>query len=353
MEGELKAILGLTTGSTTIFGADWRRDYLTATSGNIAQNVYTMAAYAQHELSGRIGNGLATATLGLRFTHHETFSNHLTPKASLMYALGHLNFRATYSAGFRAPGLDELYYHYFAVNRGKAQVSFGNRQLNPEKSHYFSLNAEYRTQTVALSLTGYVNHISDMVVKTNVALDDAGRKMLQAEFPELTDEQASKMVSYANYQNSDRGSVSGVQASASLNLFRGFNLSANYAYTYARTKGDDGEWTVLERSIRHAATLAANYHRVWGKYALNVNLSGRLQSKTYYTGSYEDAPGYGIWNLHTTHSLDYFRHLYVEPGIGIENIFDRVDRRIDSSVRKYALYSPGRMVVATLRLKIK
>ena len=28
MEGELKAILGLSTNSTTIFGADWRKDYL-------------------------------------------------------------------------------------------------------------------------------------------------------------------------------------------------------------------------------------------------------------------------------------------------------------------------------------
>ena len=39
MDGEIKAILGLTTNSTTIFGADWRKDYLMATSGNIDQHV--------------------------------------------------------------------------------------------------------------------------------------------------------------------------------------------------------------------------------------------------------------------------------------------------------------------------
>ena len=38
MEGQLKAILGLTTNSTTIFGANWRKDYLTASSGNIDQH---------------------------------------------------------------------------------------------------------------------------------------------------------------------------------------------------------------------------------------------------------------------------------------------------------------------------
>ena len=349
MEGELKGILGLSAHSTTIFGADWRKDYLTAISGNIDQSVYTLAAYAQHEQ--KFLKDL-TVTIGLRLTHHETFNNHLTPKATLMYAPGNFRFRATYSAGFRAPGLDELYYHYFSVNRGKPQISFGNQNLKPEKSHYFSLNAEYRDDVIAVSLTGYLNCINDMVVKQNVDVDDASRTMLMKEFPEMTQDQADKMVSYALYQNSDKGDVKGVQLNASANIFKGFNLSANYVYTYARTKSGE-EWSVLERSIRHAATIAANYHHTWGKYGLNINLNGRLQSKTYYTGTYEDAPGYGIWNLHTTHTFDCTKWAFVEPSIGIDNLFDKVDRRIDSSIRKYALYSPGRMLVVGLKVKFK
>ena len=348
-EGQLKAILGLTTNSTTIFGADWRNDYLMATSGNIDQSVYSLAAYAQHEM--RFLKDF-TATLGLRLTHHETFDQHLTPKATLMYAPGNFRFRATYSAGFRAPGLDELYYHYFSVNRGKAQISFGNQNLKPEKSNYFALNAEYRDEVIAVSVTGYLNHINDMVIKQNVDVDDASRKMLMAEFPEMTQDQADKMVSYALYQNSDKGDVKGVQVNVSANIFKGFNLSANYVYTYARTCSDD-EWTMLERSIRHAATVAANYHHAWRKYGLTVNLNGRLQSKTYYTGSYEDAPGFGLWNLNTTHSFDVVKWAYLEPSIGIDNLFDKVDRRIDSSTRKYALYSPGRMLVVGLKVRFK
>ena len=349
MEGELKGILGLSANSTTIFGADWRKDYLTATSGNIDQNVYTLAAYAQHEQKFLKD---FTVTIGLRLTHHETFNNHLTPKATLMYAPGNFRFRATYSAGFRAPGLDELYYHYFAVNRGKPQISFGNQDLKPEKSHYFSLNAEYRDNVIAVSLTGYLNRINDMVVKQNVDVDDASRTMLMKEFPEMTQDQADKMVSYALYQNSDKGDVKGVQLNASANIFQGFNLSANYVYTYARTKSGE-EWSVLERSIRHAATIAANYHHTWGKYGLNINLNGRLQSKTYYTGTYEDAPGYGVWNLHTTHTFNCLKWAFVEPSIGIDNLFDKVDCRIDSSTRKYALYSPGRMLVVGLKVRFK
>ena len=351
MEGELKAILGLTNHSTTIFGADWRTDYLNATSGNIDQSVWMLAAYAQHEQ--RLLKDL-TATLGLRLTHHETFDNRLTPKATLMYAPGNLRFRATYSAGFRAPGLDELYYHYFSVNRGKPQISFGNQSLSPEKSHYFSLNAEYRDEVIAVSLTGFVNRINDMVIKQNIPVDDASRQMLMNEFPEMTQDQASKLVSYARYQNSDKGDVKGMQLNLSANVLKGFNLNANYVYTYARSMetDDNGQevWRPLERSICHAATVAVNYHHAWRRYGLNVNLNGRLQSKTYYP-DYEDAPGYGVWNLHTTHSFHVARWAYVEANIGVDNIFDRVDRRIDSSIRKYALYSPGRMLVAGLRVK--
>ena len=348
MDGELKAILGLTKNSTTIFGADWRRDYLTATSGDIDKNVYSIAAYAQHE--HKLFKDF-TATLGLRLTHHETFNNHLTPKVALMYAPGNFRFRATYSAGFRAPGLDELYYHYFSVNRGKAQISFGNQDLSPEKSNYFSLNAEYRDEVIAVSVTGYLNRINDMVVKQNVKIDDTSLAMLRKEFPEMTDDQAAKFEQYALYQNSDKGDVKGVQVNVSANIFQGFNLSTNYVYTYARTKSGE-EWTPLERSIRHAATIAANYHHTWGRYGLNVNLNGRLQSKTYYPG-YEDAPGYGIWNLHTTHSFDVAKWFFLEPAIGVDNIFNKVDDRIDSSQRKYALYSPGRMLVVGLKVRFK
>lgn len=347
MEGELKAILGITTHSTTIFGADWRKDYLVATSGNIDQHVSTLAAYAQHEMKFLKD---FTATFGLRYTHHETFNNHLTPKLSLMYAPGSFRFRATYSAGFRAPGLDELYYHYYAVNRGKPQISFGNQDLKPEDSHYFSLNAEYRTHLIAISLTGYLNRINDMIVKQKIDVDDTSLAMLQREFPEMTKAEASKLVSYALYQNSDKGDVKGMQLNISANILPGLNISANYVYTYARYKSGEA-WQTLERSIRHAATIAVNYHHSWRQYALNVNLNGRLQSKTYYP-DYEDAPGFGIWNLNTTHSLHFLKGVLFKPSLGIDNIFDKVDKRIDASDRKYALYTPGRMFVIGGTIKL-
>ena len=348
MEGEIKAILGLMEGSTTILGADWRKDWLTATSGDIHQHAYTLAAYAQHEQRFL---QIMTATLGLRYTNHETFGSQLTPKVVLMAAPGDFRFRATYSAGFRAPGLDEIYYHYFSVNRGKAQIIFGNRDLKAERSHYLSLNAEYRSNALAISLTGFLNRINNMVVRQDIDVDEGSLIRLRQEFPEMTDDQAAKLERYSLYQNSDRGDVKGLQLNVSANLFQGFNLSANYVYTYARTKSGT-EWTIMERSIRHAATIVADWHHSWGNYALNVNLNGKLQSKTYYT-SYEDAPGFGLWNLNTIHTFNAAKWAVIEPSIGVENLFDRVDRRIDSSNRRYALYTPGRMLVIGLKVRFK
>ena len=348
MEGELKAILGLMEGSTTIFGANYRKDYLTATSGDIHQHAYTLAAYAQHE--HRILRNV-TATVGLRYTHHETFGNQFSPKAVLMYAPGNFRFRATYSQGFRAPGLDEIYYHYFSVNRGKAQIIFGNPDLKAERSHYVSLSAEYRSDLLAVSVTGFLNRINDMVVRQDIDVDATSLSMLRKEFPEMTDDQAAKLERYSRYQNSDLGDVKGLQVNVSANLFEGFNLSANYVCTYARNKSND-EWIIMERSIRNAATVAANYHHRWRGYALHVNLNGKMQSKTYYT-NYENAPGFGVWNLNTVHTFDGLKKLILQPSIGIDNIFDRVDCRIDSSNRKYALYSPGRMFVVGLKVKFK
>ena len=355
LEGEAKGIFhffgddGHAQDATTIVGAQWRKDFLNATSGSIDSHVYTLAAYAQHE--HRLFRFL-TAAAALRYTHHETFGNHLSPKASLMFSAGNVSVRAAYAAGFRAPGLDELHYHYFAVSRGKPQIIFGNRDLKPEKSHYFSLNAEWRSQDVMVSLTGFINNVNDMVVRKDIDVDAAALSRLRTHFPEMSDDQAALLQRYSLYQNSDRGRVKGLNVALSVNVTPELNLTANYALTDAKSKAD-GRWTTLERSMRHAATAALNWHHAFSRlYALNVNLNSRLQSKTFYP-AYEDAPGFALFNLHTTHTFDCARWAYVEPSFGVDNLFNKRDTRIDSSMRKYALYTPGRMLVVGLKVRLK
>ena len=81
------------------------------------------------------------------------------------------------------------------------------------------------------------------------------------------------------------------------------------------------------------------------------NLNGRLQSKVYYPGDADgNAPGYGIWNLNTRHTFDGFRNFVIEPGIGIDNIFNKRQPPAEQELRQY---SPGRSVVISLALRLK
>ena len=105
----------------------------------------------------------------------------------------------------------------------------------------------------------------------------------------------------------------------------------------------------LERTFKNSFTAAANYRHSWGRYTLDANLNGRFQSKTYYP-SYEDAPGYGVVNLNTTHTFAVNRMFDLMPSIGVDNIFDKTDHRIGTSTMRHALYSPGRMLVVGLKV---
>ena len=103
-------------------------------------SVYTLASYAQDEWS--ITNRL-NLTLGYRFVHHKEFGQKFTPKISAKYSLGDFNLRATYSYGFKAPTLKELYQNYITVIMGPLKAYYGNENLKPQSSNYGSASVEY------------------------------------------------------------------------------------------------------------------------------------------------------------------------------------------------------------------
>ena len=339
-EAELKGTLHFYEGATTIIGADWRNDFLNATSGDVDNHVHTMAAYLQHDT--KIVRNL-TATIGARYTSHGTFGNNFTPKVALMYSPGKLRFRAAYSRGFRAPGLDELYYHYFKLMKNRPVITFGNTDLKAEKSHYASLSAEYTNDFFSVSVMGYMNFVNDMIVKETITVTDDDRKTLAQEFPEATEAQLAALKTYGHYINSDKGIVKGIQANVTANITSDLTFLASYAYTYGRTK-TAGEWQNLERTFRNSFTAGLNYAHTWQNYTLNVNLNGRFQSRTYYP-SYDDAPGYGVVNLNTTHTFHVGHSFTLVPSLGVDNIFDKRDHRVDTTNIRHALYSQGRSLM--------
>lgn len=349
-DAELKGIFGFTTNSTTVFGVDYRQDVLVRQDADVDKGLYTLSGYGQHEV--KLWEHF-TGIVGARYDYHEQAGGRFTPKVAAMYTIGNFNLRATYAAGFRAPGIDELYYSMFKKMGSKYTISMGDKDLKPEHSNYYSVNMEYRTNRFSASVTGYLNFLTDMVTSKTTPFKDLStekQEELTKEFPELEGVATSK-VNLKEYINFEKAAVRGFEINLSGNPFAGFTLTGNYTYAYARGKGEEG-WQNIQRSIRHTATVSGNYVHSWNDYTLNINLNGRMQSKCYYPGDVDgDAPGYGIWNLNTRHSFDCFRNLSLEPGIGIDNIFNKKDMRPLN--KNFTLYSPGRMLVVSLALKLK
>ena len=76
--------------------------------------------------------------------HHDKFGVIATPKISAMYKKGSFTHRASYANGFKTPTLKELYYHYESSRMGMYRLYLGNKDLNPQKSNYYSVSTEYK-----------------------------------------------------------------------------------------------------------------------------------------------------------------------------------------------------------------
>ena len=273
-DAELKGIFNFAKDNMTVFGVDYRSESLDRPSANVDKAIYTASAYAQHEI--KLWNCLK-GIAGVRYDYHELAGGRFTPKVALMYSVGAFNIRGTYSTGYRAPGLDELY--YYLVKPGGRTITQGNKDLKAEHSNYYSINLEYNTNRLNVSVTGYLNYINGMINATTTPLKDLPngeelRAKAQKDF-NLTDAEAKKLSNYKLYGNLDKGVIRGFEINAASNLGAGFSLNGNYAFAYARGKSVDGVWGNIERSVRHTGTVAGNYSHSWDDYLLNINKDGK------------------------------------------------------------------------------
>lgn len=346
-EAELKGIVSLYEGSLTLAGVDWRNEFLDAVTGQVDSHLYTWGAYLQHEME--LTKGLK-AVAGVRFTDNEAFGSEFTPKVALRYSSGPWLLRLSYSGGYRAPGLDELYYRYFTFSRNYPTVTLGNESLKPERSNNISVGGDFDNEYISVGAEAFANFVDDMIVKQVTEIGD-DKTWLREMFPDMTDAQADVITDYNQYVNSDRGRILGLKAHLTVRPLPGLNFSANYAYIYGRQKSD-GVWENLERSIRNTLTLIADWNHQWTNYLLDVSVNGRLQSRTYYPAKYEDAPGYGLWNLNTTHTFQLVRWLVLEASLGVDNIFNTKDKRVYSSLRRWSNFSSGTSLTAGIKLEV-
>lgn len=276
---------------------------------------YYVDVYAQDEWN--ITQNL-NLTAGLRYGYHKGYANTLTPKISTRYALGDFNFRATYSQGYKVPTIKELYNRYYSTIMSKFKAYYGNSNLKPQESNYYSLNIEYIRPKVKLSLTGYYNQIRNLISLQSTSTSYEDIQLLVEET--------------MHYVNLAKAKSFGIDASMEIKPAKDFKIGASYSYLKAqaqRTDDEDAEdymkFVPMDGTSRHNLSINTSWEKDWKKYKLVLGITGRYQSKRFYT-SHGDAKAHQLWRFNTRHHIINKKMLKLVVNAGIDNMFDYVDR---------------------------
>lgn len=270
----------LGSGLTWTSGGDAMADYLKSYQfdDNGSQSQYTADVFTQMEWSI---DDRWTLIGGLRADYISKAGWNVTPKVAAMFKTGHLNLRGSYSGGFRAPTLKEMYMNF---NMANIFNIYGNRDLTSEHSHSFALSAEYSRQRYSLTATGYYNIMNDEITTIWDPTRDGGK---------------GAMV----YRNIDGRNLLGADVSLAARYPCGIGAKVSYAYFHEFTRNGA---PATSDSRPHSLTAKVDYRKVLRDYEFDVMLSGRfLSAVDFYTlasGDYSNyvaasAPAYSIWKL--------------------------------------------------------
>ena len=342
----LRGIFRLASWNKLSAGAEFVQESLNSQSDNIdfeTTNTYNL--FAQDEV--QIVRGLE-GVVGLRYTQNDNIGAALTPNAGLFFHTGGFRLRANYAGGYRTPTLSQLY----ATDQAKtaSRYTLYNTELKPEKNHFVNVNAEYSNEWMSVSVTGFLNKIRDMINY---------RTMTQSEVDadaHLTAISADGWTTIRQRDNIDKATLRGISASVKLLLPYGFTIGGGYTFTdsEAETQTLDKKTqqyvvttSPVDKSVRHVGNVLASWDQTWNNYHLNVTINGHIQGQRY-SSTYGYADAISQWDLMTRHTIA-LRNFTLEPGLGIENIFNQRDTSPWNS--NFSTINPGRSLTLSLRMR--
>ena len=341
----LRGIFRLASWNKLSAGAEMVQESLTSQSDNIdSEKTHTYNLFAQDEV--RIAKGFE-GIVGVRYTQNDNFGAAFTPNAGLFYHIKGFRARFNYAGGYRTPSLSQLY----ATDQAKttARYTLYNPELQPEKNHFFNLNIEYSNHWVQVSVNGFMNKIRDMInYRTMTDAEIAGDA-------NLTALQTEGWTTIRQRDNIDRATLRGISASVKFLLPYGITIGGGYTFTdsEAQTQSLDTKTqqyvvtkSPVDKSVKHVGNVMASWDKTWKNYHLNVTLNGHMQGERY-SSTYGYADAIGQWDIATRHTIT-LRHFTLEPGVGIENLFNQRDTSPWSS--NYSTINPGRSFLASLRM---
>lgn len=223
-------------------------------------------------------------------------NNALTARLAAMFKFRRISVRASYSGGFRAPTLKEM---YMSFDMAGIQMIYGNPDLKPERSHNANLTLEHNGRifrgAYSVTLAGYYNHYNSRITTTDFP-GDGGREP------------------GAIYCNEDGVQVAGLDFSARYRMDMGLGLSLNYSFLHTMGRKFDSQFS---QPRPHSATWRLDYDRRFGKfYKLYVALSGRFLSRP---DSRLPADGaYSLWKFTLRQQVWHG----VDINLAVDNVFN-------------------------------
>lgn len=305
MQNSGRAIYNHTFGGKHILtiGGDIMRDYLQSyqfeDNGHKTQT--TADGFVQADLNFVKDFNIIA---GLRYDYFsEANMKHASSRLSFMKKLKRVALRGSYSGGFRAPTLKEMYMNF---DMASIFMIYGNPDLKPETSHNFQLSAEYTYRLMNFTLGGFCNLVDNRITTSwNQSL---GGQM---------------------YTNIGRMNIAGIDANASWRHALGFGVRLSYMYTHEHVRNGE-PYTASTRP--HTATARFDYSKTWKNYSMNIALNGRIlsgvtvdefTSLTDYSKTEKVSyPAYTMWRLNTTHTL--MKGLSIT--FAIDNLFNYIPK---------------------------
>lgn len=241
---------------------------------------------------------------GMRFIYNTRYRAPLVYSLNLKYSLvGHYSFRASYSRGFRAPSLKELYLYFVDVNHNVR----GNEDLEAEDSHNLNFSFSYHRETlrsfIGADLNIFYNKIHNIIT------------LAQADGDLYT------------YINVDRYTTQGAQVTVNYRLYPQANFKVGGGIT--GRQNSLSEETSSAGRFYYSPDIVSSLNYRWMKFDLDLTLdykfTGRLPQ--FFIGADEQVvEGY----IDAYHTMDFtamkpFLKDKLVISLGIKNIFDNTD----------------------------
>lgn len=227
------------------FGGEWRHDKLkdpvNLSSGGQSTSASQYALFIEDEW--RIIEPLALTT-GIRMDDHQTYGDHWSPRAYLVYnATDTVTVKGGWATAFKAPSLLQLNPDWTTNScRGSCSI-IGNPDLKPETSESFELGLYYRgeegwLQDVEGSITTFQNNVDDMidVLRTSSASEEPG-------YPNFVGWKTvnGKRVPIFRYFNVNKARIKGVETEVKIPFGDEWKLTVNYTYNDGRDLSNGGD----------------------------------------------------------------------------------------------------------------